>query len=453
MRLHILGIGGTFMAGVAVLARALGHEVRGSDRTLWPPMSEQIAALGLDVRLGYRPENLDPAPDLVLVGNALVRGNPELEALLARDLPYESAPRWLFENVLRERTVIAVAGTHGKTTTTGLLVHLLTAAGLEPGYLVGGLPGDGRPSAALGRGPLFVIEADEYDTAFFDKRPKFMHDRPRVAVLNNLEYDHADIYPDLDAIRQAFHHLVRTVPGHGRLVVNRDDPELERVLALGRWSPVTTFGLTGGDWRAELETEDARRFTVHREGRPLGTVAWNLLGRHNVANALAALAAAEAADVDPAGLLPALATFRPPRRRLELLGVRDGIHVYDDFAHHPTAIAATLRGLRAHVSPARVVVVLEPRSNSMRAGVHRDALAGALAEADLAVILLRPDLPWDATALLAALGARAVAAPDVDTLLEVLEAQTRPGDHVLFMSNGDFGAAPLRFARGTPART
>lgn len=448
MRLHILGIGGTFMAGVALLARALGHDVRGSDRTLWPPMSEQIAALGLDVRLGYRPENLEPAPDLALVGNALVRGNPELEALLARDLPYESAPRWLFENVLRERTVIAVAGTHGKTTTTSLIVHLLEAAGHEPGYLVGGLPGHGRPSAALGRASLFVIEADEYDTAFFDKRAKFMHYRPRVAVLNNLEYDHADIYPDLESIRQAFHHLVRIVPGHGRLVVNHDDPELSRVLARGRWSPMSEFGLAGGHWQADVESEDGRRFTVRRDGRPVGTVEWNLLGRHNVANALAALAALEALGIEPEHLLPALTTFRPPRRRLELLGVREGIHVYDDFAHHPTAIAATLGALRAHVAPARTVVALEPRSNSMRAGVHRDALAGALAEADLVVILLPPDLAWDATALLDALGPRALAVPDVESLLAALAARARPGDHVLFMSNGDFGGAPQRFVRG-----
>jgi UDP-N-acetylmuramate: L-alanyl-gamma-D-glutamyl-meso-diaminopimelate ligase len=452
MRLHILGIGGTFMAGVAALARALGHEVRGSDRALWPPMSEQVNALGLDVRLGYRPENLDPTPDLVLVGNALGRGNPELEAVLARDLPYESGPRWLFETVLGTRTVIAVAGTHGKTTTTSLLVHLLTAAGLEPGYLVGGRPGDGRLSAALGRTPFFVVEADEYDTAFFDKRPKFVHYRPRVAVLNNLEYDHADIYPDLAAVRQAFHQLVRTVPGHGRLVVNRDDPEIARVLALGCWSSLTGFGLHDGSWRAEILTEDASRFVVRHEKRTLGTVAWELLGAHNVANALAALAAVEAAGVDPAGLLPALAAFRPPRRRLERLGVRDGIHVYDDFAHHPTAIAATLRGLRSHVAPARVVVALEPRSNSMRAGVHREALAGALAQADLAVLLLRPDLSWDPSPLLAALGERALAVPDVEGLLAALAVHTRAGDHVLFMSNGDFGAAPLRFVAGDTAR-
>ncbi len=448
MRLHILGIGGTFMAGLAALARSLGHEVRGSDRTLWPPMSEQIAALGLEVGLGYRPEHLDPAPDLVLVGNALVRGNPELEAVLARGLAYESGPRWLFENVLRGRTVLAVAGTHGKTTTASLLVHLLRAAGLEPGYLIGGLPGDGHPSAALGRDSLFVIEADEYDTAFFDKQPKFMHYRPHVAVLNNIEYDHADIYPDLSAIRQAFHHLVRTVPGPGRLIVNRDDPEIERVLHLGSWSPVVGFGFTAGEWRAEIDAKDAHRFTVRREGGASAPVEWSLLGRHNVANALAALAAAEAAGVEPTAVWPALATFRPPRRRLELLGVRDGIHVYDDFAHHPTAIATTLDGLHARIAPARLVVALEPRSNSMRAGVHRAALAEALARADLAVLLLRPDLPWDTRELLTALGRRAIAVPDVDSLLDVLARETRPGDHVLFMSNGDFGAAPQRFVRG-----
>lgn len=452
MRLHIIGIGGTFMAGVAALARELGHEVRGSDRTLWPPMSEQVAALGLEVRPGYRPENLDPAPDLVLIGNVASRGNPELEAVLDRGIPYESGPRWLFENVLRGRRVIAVAGTHGKTTTTALLTHLLDGAGLAPGYLVGGLPGPGRPSARLGRGETFVIEADEYDTAFFDKEPKFLHYRPRIAVLNNLEHDHADIYPDLDAVRGAFHRLVRTVPGAGRLVANGDDPEIARLLALGRWTPVTTFGLgAGADLRAETEGADGRRFTVVHEGRRVGRVEWTLLGRHNVANALAALGAASALGLAPESLLPGLASFRPPRRRLELLAERGGVRVYDDFAHHPTAIAATLGALRARVGGERIVVAFEPRSNSMRAGVHRDALAPALAAADLVVLLARPDLPWDPAPVLDALGPRGLRVADVESLLATLETRVRPGDHVLFMSNGDFGGAPARFARGGPA--
>ena len=450
MRMHILGICGTFMGGVAALARELGHTVEGSDANVYPPMSTQLEALGIELMRGYAAEHLQPAPDLVVVGNAMTRGNPAVEYMLDAQLRYISGPQWLGETLLADRDVLAVAGTHGKTTTTSLLAHLLEhaskeQAGLSPGFLVGGVPGNFGVSARLGQGKPFVIEADEYDTAFFDKRSKFVHYRPRIAILNNLEYDHADIFPDVAAIQRQFHHLVRTVPGNGRLIVNAHDKHLAEVLTMGCWTPVETFGIGCGDWQATLIEADGSAFTVHRSGELIGDVHWSLLGNHSVMNALAALAAATAAGADPRALLPAFATFESVKRRMELVGEVNGVRVYDDFAHHPTAIATTLAGLRAKAGVARIVVALEPRSNSMRQGAHAEALAPSLVDADAVVFLHRPELPWDAGHVTAALGGRGSTAPNVDALLEALRAQVKPGDQVIFMSNGGFEAAPRRF--------
>ena len=447
MRLHILGICGTFMGGVAALARELGEQVEGSDANVYPPMSTQLEALGIALMQGYSAEHLKPAPDLVVVGNAMSRGNPAVEYMLDEQLRYISGPQWLGETVLPGRDVLAVAGTHGKTTTTSLLAHLLQSVGMEPGFLIGGVPGNFAVSARLGQGKPFVIEADEYDSAFFDKRSKFVHYRPRIAILNNLEYDHADIFPDVAAIQRQFHHLVRTVPGNGRLIVNAHDVYLAEVLAMGCWTPVETFGIGQGDWRAELIAADGSVFAVYRGDTLLGEVHWSLLGRHSVMNALAALAAAHAAGADPRALLPAFASFESVKRRMEVVGEVGGVRVYDDFAHHPTAIATTLAGLRASVGKSRILVALEPRSNSMRLGAHAEALAPSLVDADAVVFLHRPELSWDAQRVTAALDGRGTTVPDVDTLIASLRAQARPGDHVVFMSNGGFEAAPRRFVQ------
>ncbi|HZX69905.1 MAG TPA: UDP-N-acetylmuramate:L-alanyl-gamma-D-glutamyl-meso-diaminopimelate ligase, partial [Rhodanobacter sp.] len=405
-----------------------------------------------------------------VVGNAMTRGNPAVEYMLDARLRYISGPQWLGETVLADRDVLAVAGTHGKTTTTSLLAHLLESAGMAPGFLVGGVPGNFGVSARLGgrkggqsqfsetsaenrkpqktdSDPLlpFVIEADEYDTAFFDKRSKFVHYHPRIAILNNLEYDHADIFPDVAAIQRQFHHLVRTVPGNGRLIVNAHDERLAEVLAMGCWTPVETFGIGTGDWQARLLEADGSAFTVHHAGRLIGEIRWSLLGRHSVMNALAALAAAAAAGADPHTLLSAFATFESVKRRMELIGEVGGVRVYDDFAHHPTAIAATLAGLRAKVGDARIWVALEPRSNSMRQGAHAAALAPSLADADEVMFLQRPELSWDAAAVTTALAGHGTTVPTVDALITILRAQVQPGDQVIFMSNGGFEAAPRRF--------
>jgi UDP-N-acetylmuramate: L-alanyl-gamma-D-glutamyl-meso-diaminopimelate ligase len=442
------------MGGVAALARALGHDVAGCDANIYPPMSDQLSALGIRLDSGYRAEHLDWRPDIVIVGNALSRGNPVVERMLDRRLPYVSGPQWVGESVLGTRRVFAVAGTHGKTTTTAMLAWILDACGRAPGFLVGGVPENFGVSARLGDDSAlspqpsaldFVIEADEYDTAFFDKRSKFVHYRPTLAVLNNLEYDHADIFPDIAAIQRQFHHLVRTVPGNGRLIVNAEDERLREVLAMGAWTPVTTFGISSGDWRADLLAPDGSAFRVRRHDVAVGDVRWNLLGRHNVMNALAALAAADAAGADTARAVAALADFRSAKRRLELVGERAGIRVYDDFAHHPTAIATTLAGLRARVGAARILVGMEPRSNSMRSGAHSEGLATSLSDADAVVFLHKPDLPWDAERITGALDGRGRTAPTVDALLALLRDSARSGDHVVFMSNGGFEGAPRRF--------
>src|SRR5579859_1516055 len=437
--IHILGIAGTFMGGVAAIAKAAGFHVTGSDLNVYPPMSTQLAALGIEFVKGYGAAQLDLKPDMVVVGNALSRGSPVIEAMLDRGMPYTSGPLWLAEQVLRERHVIAVTGTHGKTTTTAMLTWILEDAGLAPGYLVGGVPGNFESSARLGKPPFFVIEADEYDTAFFDKRAKFVHYRPRTAILNNLEYDRADIYPDVASIRRQFNQLLRTVPGAGRLIVNAEDAELAATLREGCWTPRESFG-SGGDWTAHVEPGSAAsRFAVHFQGREVARVVWDLMGEHNVMNALAAIGAAQHAGVSPERAARALNTFRGVKRRMEVRGEAFGVTVYDDFAHHPTAIETTLKGLRARVGAARIIAVLEPRSNTMKLGVHRDQLAPALAVADHSWFLNSQDLGWDLGGAVSGMGERVSLARTVDALVEGLAAQVRAGDHVLVMSNGGFG--------------
>ncbi len=447
--LHVLGICGTFMGGVAALAREMGHRVEGSDRDIYPPMSTQLERLGIRLHQGYAAASLEPAPDLTLVGNALSRGMPAIEALLERRLPFRSGPQWLGEAVLAQRRVLAVAGTHGKTTTTSLLAWILEVAGRGPGFLVGGVPENFGVSARLGTGIDFVIEADEYDTAFFDKRSKFVHYAPHIAVLNNLEFDHADIFDNVAAIQRQFHHLLRIVPGNGCVVVNAEDARLAEVLAMGCWTPVVRFAIepdVDADWHARLDVEDGSRFTVLHCGEPVGQVTWALLGRHNVMNALAAVAAAVAAGVAANTAIAAAATFRAPLRRLQLLAERDGIRVYDDFAHHPTAIGTTLAALRAH-GARRILVALEPRSASMRAGAHQEGLPAALAAADHVWLARGPGAEWDAAGLLAALADRGRVSGDTATLLSELAAEVREGDVCVFMSNGGFDGAPQRFAQ------
>ncbi len=441
---HILGICGTFMGGVAAIARAAGFKVTGSDRNVYPPMSTQLEALGIALTEGFEAAQLAPAPDVVVVGNVMTRGQPVVEALLESSLPYLSGPEWLAREVLKDRWVLAVAGTHGKTTTASLLAWILEHAGLDPGFLIGGVPANFGLSARLGSGRFFVIEADEYDTAFFDKRAKFVHYRPRTVVLNNLEYDHADIYPDIGAIQRQFHHLVRIVPGSGRIVWNAADALLRETLAMGCWTPLEGFARTAqaeAVWSAQPlpGAADYSRFAVLERGRTLGAVAWSLIGAHNMENALAAIAAARHAGVAVPQALAALAEFKGIARRLQLRGEVNGVRVYDDFAHHPTAIATTLDGLRRRAGAARILAVLEPRSHTMRMGVHEHTLAPALAGADEVWLYSPPDLGWDTGTVLRALAGRGHGCADVDALARELAATARPGDQVLIMSNGGFG--------------
>src|SRR5579863_2111416 len=433
MHVHILGIGGTFMGGVAAIAKAAGFRVTGSDLNVYPPMSTQLEALGIEFVQGYGAEQLNLNPDIVVVGDALSRGSPVIEAMLDRGMAYTSGPLWLAEQVLHERHVIAVTGTHGKTTTTAMLCWILEHAGLEPGFLVGGVPSNFDCSARLGTPPFFVIEADEYDTAFFDKRAKFVHYRPRTAILNNLEYDHADIYPDVASIQRQFHHLVRIVPGGGRIVWNVGDVRLQETLAMGSWTPLEGFAadpVTGAQWSARPlgAAGDCSQFEVLEGGVALGTLQWSLIGAHNMENALAAIAAARHAGVQPARSLEALRAFEGVARRMQLRGEVGGVRVYDDFAHHPTAIAATLDGLRRRAQRARIIAVLEPRSHTMRMGVHRDTLAAAFAGADEVWLYTPADLGWDAGAVLAALGERGHGSGDIDALAGELARAARPGD-------------------------
>jgi UDP-N-acetylmuramate: L-alanyl-gamma-D-glutamyl-meso-diaminopimelate ligase len=438
MHIHILGICGTFMGGIAALAREGGHRVTGCDAGVYPPMSDQLRALDIELIEGWGADQLKLAPDLFVVGNVVSRGNELMEAILDAGLPYTSGPQWLAENVLQGRHVLAVAGTHGKTSTTSMLAWVLEQAGLKPGFLVGGVPQNFGVSARLGEGQTFVIEADEYDTAFFDKRSKFVHYRPRTAVLNNLEFDHADIFPDLGAIETQFHHLVRTVPAAGRLVVNAREESLQRVLARGCWSEVVRFGArkeTPGALRARGEPHV---FDVLRGSLKIAHVEWPLLGEHNQLNALAAIAAAEHVGVDPQVAAKALATFQNVRRRMELRGEAGGVKVYDDFAHHPTAIRTTVNGLRRKVGLDRILAVLEPRSNTMKLGTMKAQLPWSLEEADLS-FCYQGNLGWDAREALAPMGDKAIVCDTIDALVAAVRRAAKPGDHVLCMSNGGFG--------------
>jgi len=448
MHLHILGICGTFMGGLAQLAAAAGHRVTGADAGVYPPMSEQLERAGITLTEGWDPGQLEPTPDLVVVGNALSRGNPVVEAMLDRDLEYTSGPAWLSTHVLAGRHVLAVAGTHGKTTTASMLARVLDQAGREPGFLIGGVPRDFGVSARLGSGDCFVIEADEYDTAFFDKRSKFVHYRPRTLVLTNLEFDHADIFDDLAAIQRQFHHLVRIVPGRGRLIVNAADANLAAVLDRGCWTPVERFAVepttTEATWRGRADAAGSR-FDVTGPNGEGAHVAWSLIGAHNVANGIAAAAAANRAGVSPSAAGQALAGFNGVSRRLEERARVGGIVVYDDFAHHPTAIATTLAGLRARVGTGRVLALLDLASNTMRRGVHGDRLGSALAAADRAFVHAGGELAWDPANLMADPEGGAIEVhADIDDLARRVVAAARPGDHVVMMSNAGFGGLPAR---------
>jgi UDP-N-acetylmuramate: L-alanyl-gamma-D-glutamyl-meso-diaminopimelate ligase len=438
MHIHILGICGTFMGSLAVLAKEAGHRVTGSDANVYPPMSTQLEAQGIELTQGYDPAQLDPAPDLVVIGNALSRGNPAVEYVLDQGLPYVSGPQWLAEHVLQGRWVLAVAGTHGKTTTTSMLAWVLEHAGMSPGFLIGGVPQNFGISARLGGTPFFVVEADEYDSAFFDKRSKFVHYRPRTTILNNLEYDHADIFPDLAAIERQFHHLVRTIPSSGLVIHPTAETALVRVLQMGCWTPVQTTG-AGGQWQARLLAEDGSRFEVRFDGEVQGTVNWELTGQHNVANALATLAAARHVGVVPAMGVAALSEFRSVKRRMEKVAEVRGVTVYDDFAHHPTAIATTLQGLRARVGGERIIAVIEPRSNSMKLGAHRDGLPASVTGADSVIWYAPPNLGWDLAGTAEACTVPAVVCDSLEAIITRVQAELDGPTHVVIMSNGGFG--------------
>ena len=449
MHIHILGICGTFMGGLAVLARQAGHKVTGCDANVYPPMSTQLEEQGIALIEGFGAEQVALQPDLYVIGNVVSRGNPLMEEILNRGLPYTSGPQWIGEHILRHRWELAVAGTHGKTTTSSMLAWILEDAGYAPGFLIGGVPMNFGISARLGgegkdrESAFFVIEADEYDTAFFDKRSKFVHYHARTAILNNLEYDHADIFPDLAAIETQFHHLVRTVPGVGRLVVNAREPALQRVLARGCWSEKELFGARDASGWSLHEHHDGS-FDVFLDGELQGSVQWKLSGEHNRLNALAAIAAARHVGVPPAQAIAALGNFESVRRRMEVRGVVNEITVYDDFAHHPTAIATTVAGLRRQAGGnARILAVLEPRSNTMKLGAMKDALPDSLAEADLVygygAASGKDALGWSLADALAPLGARAQSFNDIDALVAAVARDARPGDQVLAMSNGGFG--------------
>ncbi len=451
MHLHVLGICGTFMGGLAALAREAGHKVTGCDANVYPPMSEQLRALDIELIEGWSAAQMKLAPDAFVIGNVVTRGNELIEAILDSGARFTSGPQWLAEHLLPGRHVLAVAGTHGKTTTTSMLAWVLACAGLQPGFLVGGVPVNFGISARLGTGKCFVIEADEYDTAFFDKRSKFVHYNPRTAILNNLEYDHADIFDDVAAIERQFHHLVRTVPKSGRVVVNARDESLQRVLAMGCWSEVQRFGPRREEPGALRARGEPHAFDVLRGSLRIARVDWPLLGEHNQLNALAAIAAAEHVGVAPEAAAAALSSFENVKRRLELRGEAGGIKVYDDFAHHPTAMRTTVNGLRRKVGLERILAIFEPRSNTMKLGTMKAQLPWALEEADLS-FCHSGGLGWDPAEALAPLGDSAVVAGNVDALVQRVVATARPGDHLLVMSNGGFGGIHGKLLEALRAR-
>ena len=453
MHVHFLGICGTFMAGLALIARELGHRVTGSDENVYPPMSGVLERAGIAPISGYDPAQLSPAPDVVVVGNAMTRGNACVEHILNHGLRHTSGPAWLSEHVLAGRHVVAVAGTHGKTTTTAMLAVILDAAGLDPGFLIAGAPLDFDTGARAGRGGprrLFVVEADEYDSAFFDKRSKFVHYRPRTLVLNNLEFDHADIFDDLRDVQRQFHHVVRIVPGGGRIVAGAGDRRIDEVLAMGCWTPVERVG-DGGDWSAGAMTPDGSRFQVRHQGRTVAEVEWRQRGVHNVSNALAAIAAARHAGVDPRAAARALGGFRGVRRRLEHRATVAGVAIYDDFAHHPTAIEAAIGALRSSREGGRVIAVLEPASNTMRLGTHRTTLGPALSGADAAWVLAPARARWDVHSLERE-GTGTRVRDDVAAIVRQCSGFASPGDAILVMSNAGFGGIQDRLIAAMEAR-
>ncbi len=452
MHIHILGICGTFMAGVAAIARAAGHRVTGADRGVYPPMSEQLLDLGIDVIDGYEPDQLELQPDVVIVGNIMSRGMPIIEALLNRHMPYMSGPQWLAAEVLTDRQVVAVAGTHGKTTTASLLAFILEQAGLKPGFLIGGVPTDFDVSARLGGGSVFVIEADEYDTAFFDQRATFLHYQPDIQIINNLEFDHADIYADLEAIQWQFHQLLRMLPGNGRLVIPADDDNVRAVIERGCWTPVETFSSDPGSSADWIGTSDRPgQFRLMSDGKIRGAAAWHMIGAHNAENAVAALIAAHALGVSVDQAVAAIGRFGGVRRRLELRGRWGGVSLYDDFAHHPTAIERTITGVQRDAPDGRLLVILEPRSNTMKLGVHGGALAAALGAADEVWVYRAVDLGWDPAEVLRALG-RVEVSDDIDSIAASVVARAMPGDKLVVMSNGGFGGIHGLLEAGLSAR-
>ena len=438
MHIHILGICGTFMGSLAVLAKELGHRVTGSDANVYPPMSTQLQAQGIELTQGYDAAQLTPAPDLVVIGNALSRGNPAVEYVLNQGLPYVSGPQWLADHVLQGRWVLAVAGTHGKTTTSSMLAWVLEHAGMSPGFLIGGVPQNFGISARLGGTPFFVVEADEYDSAFFDKRSKFVHYRPRTAILNNLEFDHADIFPDLAAIERQFNHLVRTIPGDGLIIHPQGEAALQRVIGMGCWTPVQTTG-EGGQWQARLLQDDGSRFEVRFDGVAQGVVEWELTGQHNVANALVCLAAARHVGVVPELGIAALSAFMNVKRRMEKVAEVRGVTIYDDFAHHPTAIATTLDGLRKRIGGARLIAIVEPRSNSMKLGAHRDGLPESVVQADHVFWYAPANLGWDLAATVASSTVPTTVCDSLEQIIAAVTALATPGTQIVVMSNGGFG--------------
>ena len=452
MHIHILGICGTFMGGLAVIARQLGYQVSGSDQNVYPPMSTQLQQQGIQLMDGYRAENLDGDPDLIIIGNALSRGNPEVEAVLNKGLNYVSGPQWLAEHVLQDKWVLGVAGTHGKTTTSSMLSWILEHQGFNPGFLIGGIPLNFGISARLAGGPenksgFFVIEADEYDSAFFDKRSKFVHYRPRTAILNNLEFDHADIFPDLDAIKRQFHHLVRTIPGEGLIISPDCDANINEVLAMGCWTPVAKTSINGNAlWNAKLLKADGSQFSVLFENNEQGIVDWPLTGEHNVYNALSAIVAANHVGILPRDAIAALGQFINVKRRMEVIARINGVTLYDDFAHHPTAIATTLDGLRKQVGQERIIAIVEPRSNTMRLGVHTETLAKSLGNADLAIIYQPQNLDWDLSKLLNYAGNIEIC-KTLDDIIAKLKIEAQSGGHFVLMSNGSFGGIYKRLQK------
>ncbi|MTB81532.1 UDP-N-acetylmuramate:L-alanyl-gamma-D-glutamyl-meso-diaminopimelate ligase [Providencia stuartii] len=439
MHIHILGICGTFMGSLAILARSLGHKVTGSDTNVYPPMSTLLEKQGIELIQGYDPSQLEPAPDMVVIGNAMTRGNPCVEAVLEKGLTYTSGPQWLHDHVLPERWVLAVAGTHGKTTTAGMLAWILEDCGYKPGFLIGGVPGNFEVSAQLGESPFFVIEADEYDCAFFDKRSKFVHYSPRTLVLNNLEFDHADIFENLEAIQKQFHHLVRIVPASGKIFMPDSDNNLKQVMTMGCWSEQEFVG-EHGEWQAKKLNHDGSQFEVYYQQQRVGEVNWSQVGNHNIQNALMAIAAAHHVGVPAKEACFALGKFINARRRLELRGVEYGVSVYDDFAHHPTAILATLEALRSKVGgTSRILAVLEPRSNTMKLGVNKSDIAPALGRADEVFLFQPSNIPWMVTEIAEKCVQPARWSGDIDALAQMVIETAQPSDHILVMSNGGFG--------------